>query len=457
MIDLAKVCSKGHVAWRMVGFRKVAGRMIATLTIGVCSVAMAIAQQNASPANPDVPQPSTSLASQFFEHDFVNVFAFASGIYDTAIPQLTANSSAYGASFGFDVGGGVTGAHSFKGGTFSLSYRGDYRHYESSTYSNGANQSLSLLFAKRLSRRWTINTEVGGGVLTYGGQFYGTSPNVNSAVLTNPLSSQSRFANASISLTYQQTRRLSYTFSGQFFLSNYNYAGAVNSVGGSGTVSVDYRLTPRTTVGGTYSHSYFTYSGGLGTSVIDGGYLTVSHVFPSHWTASASFGETHSVSKGTITQPVSLLLGQQLVGGYITGPYNRSSNSPSFQVSVGRNLRHSLFSFGAGQGVNAGNGTYLTSKDQYANATYSHTRGSKNLSFGFTYTRLQSIANTVSQSYSSANASASYGFNVVRYVSANLRYDYIHYDNLYALSGVNESRFTFGLTFSSKSVPLTLF
>jgi hypothetical protein len=79
------------------------------------------------------------------------------------------------------------------------------------------------------------------------------------------------------------------------------------------------------------------------------------------------------------------------------------------------------------------------------------------LSFGGAFTRLTSVANTVSSQYSTATASASYGFNIVRYVNGNVRYDFIHYDNLYSLNGLNESRFSFGFSFDSKSVPLTLF
>lgn len=418
---------------------------------------LAAAAGYAQQADVDIPQPSTTLGSQFFEHDFVNFFAFANGMYDTALPVLSSTSSRFDGAFGVDAGGGVTAGHNFKDGTFSLSYKGDYRHYFSNTYSNGQDQSLSVLYTKRLNRHWSLGAQGGGGIISYGGQFYGASTGVGATVLTNPLSSESRFANAGLNLTYEQTRRLSYTFGGQFFFSNYNYAGAVNSFGGSGTASVNYRTTARTTIGGTYTHSYFVYSGSLGTSTIDGGYLTLTHVFTSHWTASVSAGATHTHSKGIITEPVLLLLGQQLVSGYIVGPYDRSSNSPSFQLSITRNMRHSLFSLNGGQGVNAGNGTFLTSRNQYFGATYSLTHRLTNLSFGASYNRLSSIANTVTNQYSSANASVSYGFNIVRYVSANFRYDFIHYDNLYELAGVNENRFSFGLTFSSKSVPLTLF
>ncbi len=401
----------------------------------------------------DVPAPSTTLNSQFFDHDFVNVFAFANGIYDTALPEVGTNG--YGSSFGYDVGGGITAGHSLHDGTFSISYRGDYRHYQESNYANGTNQSLALIFTKRLTRQWSLSTQVNGAVISYGGQFY--SESAAPGLLTNPLSSQSRFASAGIFMTYEQTRRLSYTFGGTGFYNNFNYNGAVTSIGGTGTASVNYRTTARTTIGGSYSHTYFSYSGNVGSSQIDSGFLTLQHTFSRAWVVSLSGGVSRSHAQGIIEEPITILLGQQAVSGFIVGPYNRVSISPSFQGSLTYNRRHSLFSLTGGQGVNAGNGTFLTSRAQFVGGTYSITHKKQNLSFGGGYNRLESIANTVSIPYTTATLSASYGFNVVRYISADLRYDFIHYDSLYRLNGLNESRFTFGLNFSSKSIPMTLF
>jgi hypothetical protein len=424
----------------------------------LASLLLAVGAVSAQQADQAPVQPSTTLASQFFEHDFINVFAFGNGLYDTELPQLTpSGSNIYGGAWGYDVGGGLTGGHNFKDGVFSISYRGDYRHYQNNGYGNGTNQNLALLFTKRLSRHWSVQMQGGGGIISYGGEFYTSEPTAGPSVLTNPLSSSSRYANAGATLTYEQTRRLSYTFGGQFFYNSYNYSGAFSSKGLSGTVSANYRTTARTTVGATYSRSYFTYGGALGSTTIDGGFLTLSHLFPQHWTISLSAGIDHTHAHGVITQPIELLIGQQLVTGFITGPYNTSSNSPSYQGTISRNMHHSSFAVSGGQGVNAGNGTYLTSKDQFVSTTYSLTRRLTNLSFGGGYTRLTSIANTITNKYSTATFSVSYGFNLVKYVSADLRYDFVHYDNLFQLNGLNESRFTFGFSFSSKSVPLTLF
>ncbi|MGH9583522.1 MAG: hypothetical protein ACRD4O_11355, partial [Bryobacteraceae bacterium] len=59
--------------------------------------------------------------------------------------------------------------------------------------------------------------------------------------------------------------------------------------------------------------------------------------------------------------------------------------------------------------------------------------------------------------YSSESFTVAYGHNLARYVAANLRYDYIDYGAFGSYGGRHDNHFTFGLSFSSKSIPLTLF
>ncbi len=432
-------------------------QLIRPLTILLLASGLALAQQTSADAADVTAPPSATLVSQFFENDFFDIFGFANATYDTALPLLRPGTESFGSAWGVSAGGGLSAGHKFKDGVFSLSYRGDYRHYFSSSYSNGTDQSLSLLFSKRLSRHWSLGIQASGGSIVYGGDFYTTSPTQGSTALANPLSNQSRFVSSGVNLTYEQSRRLSYTFGGQFFLSNYNFAQAVNSVGGSGTASVNYRLTGRTTIGASYTRSYFAYSGSGGDTTINGEYLTASHVFSGHWNASVSGGVSETHSKGIITVPILFLFRGVPVTGYVTGPYDRTNYAPTFQGTISRNLKRSLLSITGGQGINAGNGTYLASKDQFANGTLSFTRGHRNLSFGGGYTRLVSVASTISNAYSTATISGSYGFNVARYLSANVRYDFIHYADFYSLKGLNESRFSLGFSIDRKGIPLTLF
>ena len=420
--------------------------------LGVAAATLG-AQEATSTSASDATRGITA-ATQFFDHDFVNLYVYGDGVWDSHVPVTTGG---YKSGLGWDAGGGLTATHTFHNGSFSVNYRGGYTQDKALGFSGGQQQTLSFALEKRLNRRWTFGATVAGAILTYGTSFYsGTS--VASITPGNPFSPESRFANAGISLTYAQTRRLSYVFSGNFLINSFNLAGAYSTHGFSGAASLYYRLTARTTVGGTYSHSYFSYTGNGGTTNIDSGSLTLSHLFPEHWQIDISAGVNRAHSVGTVVVPVAFTVLGQTITGYYTGPYNRTIYSPVFQGVIGHQFHRSSVSLSGGQGVMSGNGLYLTSKDQFANGTFSFTNRHSNLSFGGNWVRMSSIANDISQVYSYYGFSAGYGMNLIRYVSANLRYDLIHYDGLLTLSSnTTESRVSFGLSLSTKSVPLTLF
>jgi hypothetical protein len=46
---------------------------------------------------------------------------------------------------------------------------------------------------------------------------------------------------------------------------------------------------------------------------------------------------------------------------------------------------------------------------------------------------------------------------VLRHLGVNLRYDFIQYGTIGTFSNRSDSRFTFGLYFSSKDIPIGLF
>jgi hypothetical protein len=421
------------------------------------AAAILVAQDSTSDSSNDYGTRRVTAASEFFDHDFVNVFAFADGIWDSRLPILTTNRSGYGSGVGWDAGAGISLSHQFRDGGITLNYQGSYRDYPSSTFHGGTQQSLALAYSKRLSKRWTFGASVSGGILSYGSSYYGASA-LGEYVSSNPFSTQSRFVNAGGSLTYAQSRRLSYVFSGAYFLSNYSYGDSFSSYGGSGSAAMYYRLTARTSIGGSYTHTYYTYSQDAGSANMDNGSLTLSHRFPDHWQLDLSAGVSRVHSHGIITIPVKLIFDGQIVTGYETGPYNSTVLSPSFQGFLTRSYRRSSFAVGGGQGVGAGNGTFLASRSQFANAIYSISLPHRSsFGLGVSYIRLSSLANSVSSSYSTLGGSASYGINLIRYLNANARYDYLHYDGLFGFGSVDESRISIGLSISSKSIPLTLF
>jgi hypothetical protein len=399
----------------------------------------------------------TSLAGQFLHGNFLNVYAFATGLRDSNIPLYNGTS---GASYGIDVGGGVDLRHMFETGVISLAYRGDYRDYTNGGYSDGTNQNLSLIFNKRLSRRWSFGVFTTAGIALYGGNYYSYGSSGPSSPIANPFSPETRFLTAGLSLAYQQTRRLSYAFSGTFFLTRYTYPQAIGTTGGAGAASATYRLTARTSVSGTYSHSAYYYQQNVGNAHIDSLFGTVSHRFNERTSLSVSAGLAHSSSHGEALLPV----GQTIIDGapvIIFGrlPYNVSSWVPSFHGNFTHNWRRFLFTVSGGQTISPGNGFYLTSRDLFVTGAVSRSWNHSNISAGGGYFHLISLTGktTTNQSYDTANFALSYGYGFRRYFGFRAGYTYFKNGSVGALTSPSDNRIFAGITFSSKSIPMTLF
>ena len=142
---------------------------------------------------------------------------------------------------------------------------------------------------------------------------------------------------------------------------------------------------------------------------------------------------------------------------YLVGPYNNVSEVPTVQGSVSHHFRSFNLSASAGRGVNPGNGTYLTSDNTYFGGVVSRGFRKSVVSVNAYYSRVTSIANTVSQAYSSDNLTASYSRILLPHLSAYATYQYLRYGALLNYSSTGDNRFIFGLALSSKSIPLTIY
>ncbi|MBV9763923.1 MAG: hypothetical protein JOZ48_03680 [Acidobacteriaceae bacterium] len=418
--------------------------------IFLISLAAGVALAQDTTADSQTRTTPLTLASGLLEHDFVNFYLFGNGIYDTE----TASGSPNVTSLGEEVGGGISASHLFRDGSLSLSYRGAYRNYSNSTFSSGTDQNLSFGISKQLTKRWGISFYQAAGIYLYGGTYFSVEPVGSNFVETNPFSPETKFLSSGLSVTYQQTRRLSYSFSGDFFLNRYNYGGAIGTTGTAGTATMQYRVTRRTTVGGGYSRSYYVFQHSAGSLQADSYFLTLSHQFSNRWNASVSAGATRTNNVGSILIPVSFITNGQITTGYVTGHYNVTTTFPSFSGSVTHNFHRTSLSVNAGEGLSPGNGFLISSRSFYVNGFYSYSMRGSSLGFGGTYTRYTSIANSVSSAFTTVSFVASYSRVLTRYFGVNVNYSLINYPQF---GGRSDNRITFGAFFSSKSIPITLF
>jgi hypothetical protein len=250
--------------------------------------------------------------------------------------------------------------------------------------------------------------------------------------------------------------RLSYEVGGDFFLSRYGGAAPFGTTGGTGYASVLYRLTRRTTLGGTYSHGYYKYQGTAGQSNSDSGYLTLSHDFSARWHGGISAGISRVHSSGTVILPFAFLVNKSIVDVYVPGRYKQTTTFPYFQASLTRVWNRSQFTVNGGQNVNSGNGIFLTSRNDFANGFFSYGKQKWNIGFGGNYSRLTSVSNAAG-SFSTISFSGSLGYSLMRHLGLNLRYDYSDFGSFGTVGGRIDNRATFGFIISSKNVPVTLF
>jgi hypothetical protein len=430
-------------------------RILLLLSLG----AAAVFAQESSPMDNPINYNPVTLASQFFEHsNYFNYFANFNGVYDSYAPSFNSLGQLVNhGSFGYSLGGGVSGYHAFRRATLSLSYSGNYRNYNNPLFSNGTDQNLSIAYTRRLARRWTLGLYGSAGTVLYGTGYLGTASQGPNAVETNPFSANTRYASTGFNLAYQQSRRWSYYVSGSFFLQRYSYVNAIGATGGSGNMGVNYRVTARTTISADYGTSGFTYQYGSGDSRLNSISGSVSHLFPHNWYVSFYGGVTHTNITGFISIPVSAVTGNVGAAGYLVGQYNASSNFPSFGGTVSRNFRRFQLTASGGQSIVSGNGYYLASRNQYLNGSYSKSFRRSNFSFGGNWYRLNSAANTVAYAYSAGGLGASYSYQLMRYLGSNFRYDYVRYGNLTPYPAITDHRLSFGFSLSSRSVPLTLY
>ncbi len=400
---------------------------------------------------------ATSLSGAFFPGDFFNASAFIDGVYDSREQNQGQSSNVSGG--GFDAGGAISASKSFSDSLLSVNYHGGYRQYPSGLGSSGTNQNLSLLYNKHFGPRWTLSFQNAAGIMLYDSVAYNT--NLSVPPLNNPLSPSTRFLQSSVTATYRWSQRLTFSATGNFFLNRYSESvyGQAGVTGGIYSGSATYELTARTSIAGTYTHDDFFYQGAAGTSHINGLSASLIHTFGRGWMAKFSGGASHISTAGIYQLPVLIDNGSgQLVPGFVLVPYDTKKFIPTFEASLRHNFRILNISMTALHGVNPGNGTYLTSSNTAVNGYASRAFGrTASLTVSGGYSRISTIAEGIGESFSQTSLTAQYSRVLFSHLSGYTSYSLLRYSQISNFSSTTDNRFTFGVAFSLKNVPFTLF
>ena len=203
------------------------------------------------------------------EVDTIQPFLNLTRIYGTGLTGGLSSNDPNALQSGIQVGFGLKATHRWRRTTLQIEYQGDYRNYSGVTVNNGLsgnglNQMLVATAVSQLRRHLVLSIRQTSGILRQdtGGLLVQPAFLESSSTLpTNePFSSGLKLIDTVVSLTYQETPRLSFNGSieGSFLRQDSLELTGTNS----GILSADmgYRLSSRSTIGLDYGFSHFGYT-----------------------------------------------------------------------------------------------------------------------------------------------------------------------------------------------------
>jgi hypothetical protein len=339
------------------------------------------------------------------------------------------------ASFGVQLGYGVSGMHSWKHTKVGLNYTGSFAHYSKTFYDGLSSQSLQLSITHQLSRHAMLS-------LNTSAVYYGSnraSPTLPQTIEFDPattyLPTNDFFDNRTIaistqpSLAIQRSRRLSFVVGGDGFLVR-RWSSALYGVKGIGAHGdLQYRVNKRSTVGAMYSFIHYSFTGIYGS--------TDSHTLAATYSASVSrsiqFSATGGVSRyeNIFVETVPIDPAIAAVIGISTAQRVTylSSYIPNLSARLSKVVPRGSVFVSAAHGINPGNGLFLTSTSTSVGGGYNYS-GIRRwaLSAGAAYNNSTSQGNVLGQ-YGSYSVTVSASRQVAPLTHGVLSFNARKYDS----------------------------
>jgi len=400
------------------------------------------------------------------------------GIYTTGLVGVSAPNAAGQlpdlSSYGFGVALGASGAHSWKHTHIGLAYSGSFSDYATAGYFTGLSQGLSLGISHQFSRHISFSLRENAGIFT---QFPPATVSLNSAVPFDPSQSyipttdfydnRTIYTTTQANLTLQATSRLSFDLGGGYFANSQRSSALYGATGEVATGDVQYRLSRQTTVGANYSYTHFGYTHSIGGANINTAALDAS-VRLSRWTEFSLFAGASRVSssfeQSVPIDPAILAIlcpPNEATACPLTAATVINNNLvwvPDVGIRYSRSFRRGVAYANAGETVTPGNGLFLTSRALSAGVGYGYSGLRKwSLSIGANYVRAVSLGN-VQGGYGQIVGSYGMSRQIVGQLSFVSSFTATQYQsNSFNLYNRLIYSATFGLGFSSKSIPVRFF
>jgi hypothetical protein len=387
-----------------------------------------------------------------------------SGTYNTGLLPVEVTSTGHIPSsdaYGEEIDLGAYIYRVFKGTTLALDLGGYLRHYTNS-YSEGANQFLSLSLTHEITKRvmFTLRTQAGLYTLNdyslsapLGGLDSNYLPLPQDQIFDNRVI----FTSASGDLTYLLSPVLSFSVGANGSLVRRESSALYGSTGAGAHGDLQYRISRHTTIGADYSYMYFGYTRGFGNSDIHSVGISYSAQISPHLQLSANIGgtrvESTSLADITLDPAVAARLGESEA---IQAAYHLNY-VPAIQAQLANTFRRSQFTLSYNNRVTPGNGVYTISRNNTGGAYYSYS-GVHYWNFGASasYGRMSSLAQTLG-AYTSYGGGAGVTRELGKGLHAVVRLDARHNDIASgALYRRTQYSASLGVTFSPGDVPLRL-
>jgi hypothetical protein len=387
-------------------------------------------------------------------------------IYDTGLTGVGVNSQGTlgnTASQGIEFSGGISGVHTWKHTSLGLDYQGSVEHYAKTTYYDGSSQSLLLGVTHQFTRHTSLTLRESAGMFSRNYGLPGLPATVPFDPSTAYVPNTDFFDNRTIyfstqaDFTIQKSARLSFDFGGDGSLTRRRSTALYGVSGVGARADVQYRLTRRSTVGGNYSYTYYSYHGILSNTGLHSFTGTYAIRLTQSLELSAFGGFLRSENLFLQNVPVDPAIAALIGTTMGTIVAHRIDYVPNFSGRLSQTFQRGVAFVSGGHTVAPGNGLFLTSISSAIAGGYTYT-GLRRWSFSAqsAYTNSKSIGNVIAN-YGGTSAGASVSRQIGRYVHAVASFDARQYESP-TFSQYNRLIYDtrIGLGFTPGDIPLRL-
>jgi hypothetical protein len=382
-------------------------------------------------------------------------------VYDTGIisgiasPGGTAGSG--GAIVGTELTWSFAGRKYVRHDQIGVRFGGNASHYSGGQY-GGMNNSITMDYTHVLSRRLSVTLSGTGSIFSQNYALENPSIGPETSIANINLSSSPNIQifdtgtkqfSAQADVTWHKSSRLSFNLGLADFGISRNAPGLLGVSGRQASGDVNYRLTRKTTIGASYSFSWYLYPRGFGNSDINTAGLIYSYAISRSVQVRMRVGLSRVESLGLQTVPIdpsiALLIGTHagVIDAY------RTSRNTDISAQLVKDFRGGrTASIAYAQGVSPGNGLFQTSRQETISATLS-TKLFRTYSLQLALGRdsLSALTQALAE-YQSENARISLSRALRRHISWSFSADFRHFDAGDITPVRNQARISSGLTWS---------